>query len=339
MDLRQSFLEDIVAHPDDPAPRLIFADWLDEHGDSTRAEFIRVQVRTPRNAAWHTLLREHSAAWTTELAGVAHSALFRRGFIEGLVIKAEQMPTFLQELPTLCRTYPLRKLRLEMPTADELQQAMDAFQQGLLRLDALDLYLRSETLPDPWFSTLRNDPCGERLTSLLIECESPQPEWFDALTLLDGPGALNGLNELGIGFHSGAWDHTNSDGALRIVQTPWMDQLLKLHIPFMPLNEEVVTFLANDPLRDSLTHLDLGCTEIPLAGWQMLQRGRTITGLKWLGLFGAHIITGNTFTPIERLRDHEIGQQLVMTMGARADFTTSSTFPAWKGTVAVPEPA
>ena len=40
----EAFLEDIVAHPDDDAPRLVFADWLDDHGDADRAEFIRLQV-------------------------------------------------------------------------------------------------------------------------------------------------------------------------------------------------------------------------------------------------------------------------------------------------------
>jgi uncharacterized protein (TIGR02996 family) len=43
MSLADSFLEDIVANPDDDGPRLVYADWLDEHGDSTRAEFIRLQ--------------------------------------------------------------------------------------------------------------------------------------------------------------------------------------------------------------------------------------------------------------------------------------------------------
>jgi uncharacterized protein (TIGR02996 family) len=31
--------------PDDDAPRLVYADWLEEHGDPDRAEFIRVQCR------------------------------------------------------------------------------------------------------------------------------------------------------------------------------------------------------------------------------------------------------------------------------------------------------
>jgi uncharacterized protein (TIGR02996 family) len=41
-----AFLADIVANPEDTAPRLIFADWIEENGgQSKRAEFIRLQVR------------------------------------------------------------------------------------------------------------------------------------------------------------------------------------------------------------------------------------------------------------------------------------------------------
>ena len=36
-------LADIIAHPEDDTPRLIYADWLDDHGQSERAEFIRLQ--------------------------------------------------------------------------------------------------------------------------------------------------------------------------------------------------------------------------------------------------------------------------------------------------------
>lgn len=38
------FLQAILAHPADDAPRLIYADWLEEHGDSDRALFIRLQI-------------------------------------------------------------------------------------------------------------------------------------------------------------------------------------------------------------------------------------------------------------------------------------------------------
>lgn len=37
-------LDDIIANPADDVPRLIYADWLEEHGQEERAEFIRVQI-------------------------------------------------------------------------------------------------------------------------------------------------------------------------------------------------------------------------------------------------------------------------------------------------------
>ena len=42
---QHAFLESIAANPNDDVPRLIFADYLEEHGEGERAEFIRVQCR------------------------------------------------------------------------------------------------------------------------------------------------------------------------------------------------------------------------------------------------------------------------------------------------------
>ena len=45
---RDGFLAAIIAQPDDDVPRLVYADWLDEHGDPERAELIRVQCELER---------------------------------------------------------------------------------------------------------------------------------------------------------------------------------------------------------------------------------------------------------------------------------------------------
>lgn len=45
---RDALLRAICENPDDDAPRLIYADWLDEYGRSEDAEFIRVQVELVR---------------------------------------------------------------------------------------------------------------------------------------------------------------------------------------------------------------------------------------------------------------------------------------------------
>lgn len=37
--MERKLLDAILASPEDDAPRLIYADWLDEQGESDRAEF------------------------------------------------------------------------------------------------------------------------------------------------------------------------------------------------------------------------------------------------------------------------------------------------------------
>jgi uncharacterized protein (TIGR02996 family) len=90
----RGFLEDIVAHPDDDTPRLVFADWLQDEGDADRAEFIRVQIERSRLPAWdarqvalklreHALVGLHGEAWKAQLPSLAGVEWvdFRRGFV------------------------------------------------------------------------------------------------------------------------------------------------------------------------------------------------------------------------------------------------------------------
>jgi len=99
----------IRAHPTDDTPRLVYADWLQEHGDEHRAEFVRVQCalevlgpdrrkgrkqRGPLEARL-AKLATHQEAWLapfrTRLKGARWSGdnwlndlKFRRGFVDGI---------------------------------------------------------------------------------------------------------------------------------------------------------------------------------------------------------------------------------------------------------------
>src|SRR4051794_36091905 len=57
-----AFLAAILAEPDNDAPRLIYADWLDERGDP-RGEFIRVQCQLAQYPAERPLPPELAAHW------------------------------------------------------------------------------------------------------------------------------------------------------------------------------------------------------------------------------------------------------------------------------------
>jgi uncharacterized protein (TIGR02996 family) len=79
----------IRSAPDDDAPRLVYADWLDEHGQPERAEFIRVQCGLARTETPALLKREtellaaHHDAFAGPLAAPGLRFRFRRGFIVG----------------------------------------------------------------------------------------------------------------------------------------------------------------------------------------------------------------------------------------------------------------
>ncbi len=92
MDRAGAFLQAICESPDDDAPRLIFADWLEERGDP-RGAFIRAQcvlerldpadpIRQELEDEAQALLDRHEEEWTAPLHGVASKFRFRRGFVE-----------------------------------------------------------------------------------------------------------------------------------------------------------------------------------------------------------------------------------------------------------------
>jgi uncharacterized protein (TIGR02996 family) len=73
-------LRDAKANPDDIAPRLILADWLEEHGQPERAELIRLQCReTLDQPRVDALLSAHQVAWFGVLWAKGVQPLVHRG--------------------------------------------------------------------------------------------------------------------------------------------------------------------------------------------------------------------------------------------------------------------
>src|SRR4051812_43183757 len=90
-----AFLQSIRDEPDDDVPRLIYADWLEEHGRPEHAEFIRLQCelarlpeeypgRSEKEQREHELLLEHGE-WLGPLRRLLPEAdcsvVFQRGFV------------------------------------------------------------------------------------------------------------------------------------------------------------------------------------------------------------------------------------------------------------------
>jgi uncharacterized protein (TIGR02996 family) len=143
-----AFLQAILDAPDDDAPRLLFADWLEEYGDSDRAEFIRIQVALawPSSglapALWsrqRELLDRHGQEWSAPARAVAASCAFARGFIEEIEAEAS---AFLDGAAELFRQAPVRRVRLHwergpLLAASHIPRLADC--TSLKRLNHLDL--------------------------------------------------------------------------------------------------------------------------------------------------------------------------------------------------------
>jgi uncharacterized protein (TIGR02996 family) len=125
MNDREALIAAIAADPKEDTPRLALADWLEEHGESARAAFVRLQYQaarlrpgtTPRADAIRAaedLRAEHEADWLGEWADRLVTWEYRRGFIWKVRMTAEQFLTHGEEL---FRTEPVRRLEVvKVPT-------------------------------------------------------------------------------------------------------------------------------------------------------------------------------------------------------------------------------
>jgi uncharacterized protein (TIGR02996 family) len=172
MNQEQAFLQAIRETPDDDAPRLIYADWLEEQGGAARtarAAFIRIQCRLaelpdddPACDALEDeaadLLAEYEGEWTQPLYGVADDWLFSRGFVERITIGT---PKFLTHAEHLFDFTPLRSLHILIHPRDVPHLAACSHLQGIETLDFSGCHLNDRALQQ-----LLTSPHLERLTAL-----------------------------------------------------------------------------------------------------------------------------------------------------------------------------
>jgi len=141
-----ALLAAIRAAPDDDAPRLVYADWLEEHGQPEWAEFIRVQCELARLDSQALRRRE------AELLGTYHDIFagplavlglrfrFHRGFVStfghtGVFAQrnpAEQLPNgrVLSPWHRLLRFHPDGRVQEATTRGDYLTEASGLFEPG-----------------------------------------------------------------------------------------------------------------------------------------------------------------------------------------------------------------
>src|SRR5262245_23124110 len=101
---RDALLAAVCEQPDNDHPRLIYADWLEEHGDDAdrdRAAFIRLQIEAKNPATdldrlcelrrrEKALLEQYAATWQKPFAA-AHKPFFERGFVANVTLSLDAL--------------------------------------------------------------------------------------------------------------------------------------------------------------------------------------------------------------------------------------------------------
>jgi len=314
-----AFLQDIVADPADDAPRLIFADWLDEHGDPERAEFIRGQIalegispgdprRADLAARMAELERAHGAAWSATLCGLAGEVTFRRGFVAAVTVSPIQ---FYEHGEALLRRAPIEGFRLTAASG-ELD---DLLGHALFRL-VERLEVRGHDLGDAGVERLVRSPnrgrfaglllhhCGltERTAALLREMPLDRlahlnlgaNDLHDAgVTRLFAAPDLVRLEYLGLGGNE-----LRPASAWAIAAAPALRTLLKLNLGANYLDDDAIAVLARAEHLGGLTDLDVRYNEFGNDGARALAESPVLGNLTRLD------VTENAIGPdgLQRLR-------------------------------------
>ncbi len=200
------FLKKICVNPDDDEPRLVFADWLEEHDQPGFATFIRGQIELAQmdeaDPRYSALLAEvrRTGMFTeprrkpfVDHVPDARVVMFRRGLIGGVQLSEEQ---FLRHPTETWKQVPFEQLAIDLwrkqpPSKDELLQRLE-----LQKVKTLCL---SEGTPDRILSLLYHCPHLKDLKALAIKLEYAhrESERYAAYELgLKAPLPMPKLNSL-----------------------------------------------------------------------------------------------------------------------------------------------
>jgi uncharacterized protein (TIGR02996 family) len=203
---RDALLTAILANPDEDTPRLVLADWLDEHGDGNdrvRAKFIRTGCAAARAEPYSQekfdftaqaagIEEKNAHAWADGLVGLALAHRFARGFVEEVTMYSKR---FVADGAAVFASQPVRVVKF----ADTSGNRGVAPPEELF---ACPLLARIHTLgvtgfgvDDAFIEQLTRSPHVAGLRALRIEKPAINP---DALTEVLTTTRLPALTELSL---------------------------------------------------------------------------------------------------------------------------------------------
>jgi uncharacterized protein (TIGR02996 family) len=312
----QAFLQAILDSPDDDAPRLVYADWLEERGDP-RGEFIRLQCALARmdehdprrpeiQARADGLLALHAAVWAGPLPEWAAGCEFHRGFVDVLRVDSRQfLRTVSRNLegptPDAGPTPPSEELLLGPAIGSPLLSLVRGIRvRGLPTifrdfwpvadwLQTADTLLRSPTLARLCQLDLEGNELGDaglewvlllfRRGTVRLQVLNLRANYLTARAAqgLAAAPALGALTELDLGFNI-----LGPAGAMALAGSEHFGRVRTLRLDDCRLGTSGVRALINSALLPRLTALDLGSNALSDAGVVSVAEAPAIRGLTTL---------------------------------------------------------
>ncbi len=237
---QEGLMRAIVAAPEDDAPRLIYADWLEEHGDAEQADFIRASLELhglaandPRRNALADQVKATAEArgreWLSAVGIASADELeptFSRGCVEGL--EFQSMEPFLPQAERLFWLFPLNDLYFWW------QYSWGLNVESLTRLGDMPELLRIRTL---------------RLAN--YDTAVPHEGWW---IFFRSPN-LAGLRYLGI--HACEFSDRNAE---LLAAAPALAELTGLSLTQNPVGIEGIRAILRSPYLTNLNRLGLAGT-------------------------------------------------------------------------------
>ncbi len=315
--MEKQFLADIIEHPDEDVPRLIYADWLDDHADglgnkekqkpfNDKAEFIRAQVvlasgleldggvltderRQYFAARERELLGQYQDAWEEPLRALGATGVeFSRGLPDGITISASD---FLSHGKVLFAKAPIREAWLVGVTAEQITPLANSPHMEKLT----HLSLGFNRIGNNGARLLANSPHLKNLTHLNLFGNVIGDEGVEALASSPHLKNLTHLNLFGNVIHD--------EGVEALANSPNLKNLVQLSLGLNSIGNNGALSLANSPYLKNLTHLNLFGNVIHDEGAQELVNLPHLKNLTCLDL-GGNNIGDYAMQEINRTMDH-----------------------------------
>lgn len=253
-----TFVAAMAADPDNDLPRLVFADWLDENGQSERAAFIRLQCGSTRDdpaseGRANELLNTHYRQWGEPFQPLGGQIGYRRGF-----------PSFLEtDLARLVEHAHLLALAPEWEVQPTAERGEPGDRHGLwARLASSPAIARVRSFRFGWGAV---SPSGDELAALLVPplvnylrgLRFGDLDEYEAGPILDSLFAAHDLRLEEFGVIADSYGGIGDRGCRRLAAHKLVGSLRVLELPNNQLGPDAAAALATSPHLSRLIDLDL----------------------------------------------------------------------------------